>query len=318
MLRSVRLRGGKVNRRRRIHALPLSGRPQGMTGQLAEDDMDKAVTDRIEQQVRKAFPDSAIARVQVLQYGDDPEVEPGQAAVRVFFNWPGRTEGGKASPKTVHQFVTANAAALSVLADELPRVIGWAEFRPEGEARPASAGGLSYRIADRGHPAAAHDEAPEERTPVMVRLGAVDLATVDTLITAGIVNSRARALPLNLRHPGQSPPVPQIRMAQDNNGHNGRVQVSDWLGGWRPSSDPHVRVAGRDGGLVSDCAPFRGLAPAVLRLPVPGTHERLGAQTGSCGCCRWRSRCGALTRGLRRSRSSAGSDHADLRRSCSS
>lgn len=194
MLRSVRLRGGKVNRRRRIRALPLSGRPQGMTGQPAEDDMDKAVTDRIEQQVRQAFPDGAIARVQVLQYGDDPEVEPGQAAVRVFFNWPGRAEGGKASPKTVHQFVTANAAALSVLADGLPPVIGWAEFRPEGEAWPASAGGLSYRIADRRHPAAAHDEAPEERTPVMVRLGAVDLATVDTLITAGIVNSRAEGL----------------------------------------------------------------------------------------------------------------------------
>ena len=194
MLRSVRLRGGKVNRRRRIRALPLSGRPQGMTGQLAEDDMDKAATDRIEQQVRKAFPDGAIARVQVLQYDDDPEVEPGQSAVRVFFNWPGRAEGGQASPKTVHQFVTASAAALSVLADGLPPVIGWAEFRPEGEARPASAGGLSYRIADRRHPAAAHDEAPEERTPVMARLGAVDLATVDTLITAGIVNSRAEGL----------------------------------------------------------------------------------------------------------------------------
>ena len=33
--------------------------------------------------------------------------------------------------------MTANAAALSVLRDQLPRVIGWAEFRPEGEARPA-------------------------------------------------------------------------------------------------------------------------------------------------------------------------------------
>ena len=73
-------------------------------------------------------------------------------------------------------------------------MIGWAEFRPEGETRPASAGGLSYRIADRGHPAAAHDEAPEQRTPVMVRLGPADLATVDTVIIAGIVNSRAEGL----------------------------------------------------------------------------------------------------------------------------
>jgi len=63
--------------------------------------MDKVVTDRIERQVRSAFPDGAIARVQVLQYGDDPEVEPGQTAMRVFFDWPGRSEGRKADPKTV-------------------------------------------------------------------------------------------------------------------------------------------------------------------------------------------------------------------------
>jgi hypothetical protein len=163
-----------------------------MTGQLAEDGMDKAMTDRIEQQVRQAFPQSAIARVQVLQYGDDPEVEPGQAAVRVFFNWPGQAEGGQASPKTVHQFCNASAAALGVLRDGLPDVIGWAEFRPEGEARPARAGGLSYRIANRGRPSP-RDEA-EDRTPVMVWLGAADLASVDTLITAGIVTSRAEGL----------------------------------------------------------------------------------------------------------------------------
>jgi hypothetical protein len=164
-----------------------------MTGQLAEDGMDKAMTDRIEQQVRQAFPQSgAIARVQVLQYGDDPEVEPGQAAVRVFFNWPGQAEGGQASPQTVHQFCNASAAALGVLRDGLPDVIGWAEFRPEGEARPARAGGLSYRIANRGRPSP-RDEA-EDRTPVMVWLGAADLASVDTLITAGIVTSRAEGL----------------------------------------------------------------------------------------------------------------------------
>jgi hypothetical protein len=41
----------------------------------------------------------------------------------VFFDWPGRSEGGQAGPKTVHRFVTANAAALGVLRDELPPVI---------------------------------------------------------------------------------------------------------------------------------------------------------------------------------------------------
>jgi hypothetical protein len=156
--------------------------------------MENAVTERIEQQVRSAFPDGAIARVQVLQYGDDPEVEPGQTAIRVFFDWPGRSDGKKADPKTVHAFVVANGAALDVLRDELPRSIRWVEFRPESPAGAASPHGLSYRITDRGQQAAAQDDVPEDLTPVMTRLGPADLATLDSLITAGIVNSRAEGV----------------------------------------------------------------------------------------------------------------------------
>jgi hypothetical protein len=156
--------------------------------------MENAVTERIEQQVRSAFPDSAIARVQVLQYGDDPEVEPGQTAMRVFFDWPGRSDGNNANPQTVHAFVVANSAALDVLHDELPNVIRWVEFRPESPAGAASPHGLSYRITDRGRRAAAPDDVPEGFTPVMTRLGPADLATLDSLITAGIVNSRAEGV----------------------------------------------------------------------------------------------------------------------------
>jgi len=156
--------------------------------------MENAVTERIGQQVRSAFPDGAIARVQVLQYGDDPEVEPGQAAMRVFFDWPGRTDGKKADPKTVHAFVVANSAALDVLRDELPRSIRWVEFRPESPAGAASPHGLSYRITERGRRAAAQDDVPENFTPVMTRLGPADLAMLDSLITAGIVNSRAEGV----------------------------------------------------------------------------------------------------------------------------
>jgi hypothetical protein len=129
--------------------------------------MEDIVTGRVEQQVRSAFPGGAIARVQVLQYGDDREVEPGQAAIRVFFDWPGRSDGKKADPKTVHAFVVANSAALDVLRDELPGVIRWVEFRPEPPAGAASPDGLAYRITDRGRRAAA----PDDFTPVMTRFG---------------------------------------------------------------------------------------------------------------------------------------------------
>jgi hypothetical protein len=156
--------------------------------------MERAATDRIEQQVRSAFPEGAIARVQVLQYGDEPEIEPGHTAMRVFFDWPGRSEGRKADPKTVHAFVVANSAALDVLRDELPCVIGWVEFRPESPAGAASPHGLAYRITDRGRRAVAPDDVPEDFTPVMTRLGPTDLAILDSLITAGIVNSRAEGV----------------------------------------------------------------------------------------------------------------------------
>jgi hypothetical protein len=168
-------------------------------------------SDRIEQQIRSAFPEGAIARVQVLQHGDDPEVEPGQTALRVFFDWPGRSEGKKADPKTVHAFVVANDAALDMLRYELPRAIRWVEFCPESPAGAASPHRLAYRITDRGRRAAAPDEVPEDFTPVMTRLSAADLATVDTLITAGIVNSRAEGLRWALGRLREHPAYAQLQ-----------------------------------------------------------------------------------------------------------
>jgi hypothetical protein len=104
------------------------------------------VIDRFEEQLRSAFPAGAITRVQVLESGDDPEIEPEQTALRVFFDWPGRTEGKKADPKTVHAFVYGNGAAITKLGDELPPFIGWIELRPEGLSGTSREDGLAFRI----------------------------------------------------------------------------------------------------------------------------------------------------------------------------
>ena len=101
--------------------------------------------------------------------------------------------------------MVANSAALEVLRDELPRVIGWIEFRPESPAGSASPHGLSYRITDRGRRAGAPDDVPEDFTPVMTRLGPADLATLDSLISAGIVNSRAEGVRWTLGHLREHP-----------------------------------------------------------------------------------------------------------------
>lgn len=109
--------------------------------------------DRFEEQLRSAFPPAAITRIQVLEYGDDPELEPGKTAIRVFFDFPGRTAGKKADPKTVHAFVTANGTAVSKLGGELPAVIGWVELRPEGLSGTSRDDGLAFRIGGRRRPA---------------------------------------------------------------------------------------------------------------------------------------------------------------------
>jgi hypothetical protein len=159
--------------------------------QFVEDGMSKALPKRIEEQLRSVFPEGAISRVEVLGYGDDPAVEPGQTALRVSIDRAGRPEGSDADKEITHEFEQANRGAIEELRDKLPRFIGWVEFRPAGTVRSH---GPALTIGGRGGRSAPPDEASEELTPVMTRLGAADLATVDTLITAGIAASRAEVM----------------------------------------------------------------------------------------------------------------------------
>ena len=52
-------------------------------------------------------------------------------------DWPGRSEDKKANPKTVHAFVVANATALDMLRQELPRVIKMGRVPPGKPGRVA-------------------------------------------------------------------------------------------------------------------------------------------------------------------------------------
>jgi len=155
----------------------------------------KTVSDRIDEQLRSLFPEGAIERVELLRYGDDPMVEPGETAIRVVISRAGEPEGEESDEAIVKAFEEANGAAIRKVRDQLPRFIGWVEFRldsPAGAARPH---GPVIRIGGRGGGRApALDDVSEELTPVMTRLGPADLATVDTLITAGIATSRAEAM----------------------------------------------------------------------------------------------------------------------------
>ena len=85
----------------------------------------------VEKHVRSLFPDGMISRVQVLEYGDDPAVEPGDVAVRVFLPRPDEPEGGEADEDVVGSFEKANRERLRKLNDELPRFIAWVEFQAD-------------------------------------------------------------------------------------------------------------------------------------------------------------------------------------------
>ena len=103
--------------------------------------MAKPGTTGVEKHLRSVFPDGVISRVQVLEYGDDPAVEPGDVAVRVFLHRPDQPEGEEADEEIVGSFERANRERLKKLNDELPRFIAWVEFQADspadGEAPPS-------------------------------------------------------------------------------------------------------------------------------------------------------------------------------------
>jgi hypothetical protein len=156
--------------------------------------MAKPGTTRVEKHIRSIFPDGVISRVQVLEYGDDPAVEPGDVAVRVFLPRPEQPEGEEADEEILGSFEKANRERLKKLNDELPRFVAWLEFQPDSPDGAEKFHHHVLKIGRGGRALKPLDEASEELTPVMTRLGPADLATVDTLITAGIAGSRAEVL----------------------------------------------------------------------------------------------------------------------------
>ena len=99
--------------------------------------MDQAAIDQIEQQidgeVKKRFP-GAVRRVTVLQYGDDPVIEPGGLLVRVIIEAP---EGREGQQEALQAFEKAHGPALK-------------HFRHDLSAQLPEAGPLDSRTSDTG------------------------------------------------------------------------------------------------------------------------------------------------------------------------
>jgi hypothetical protein len=139
-------------------------------------------------QIKEQIPGDVIERIAVLEYGDDPAVEPGELVVRIYLAVPGE---GEERGRGLHEFMRANEEKLRAFRDELSCKLPEAhrlEFRTTGNHN------AQFMMAAPRVRMGATTLAGGELTPVMARLGAADLETLDTLITAGIAGNRAEAV----------------------------------------------------------------------------------------------------------------------------
>ena len=175
--------------------------------------MDKAVSDSVEQHLRSLFPAGTFMRVDVLGYGDDPDVEPGEIAIRAFVDRAGHlAEGWEDDEIVLRAFEQANRQQTKKLDQAgLPSSVAWVHFIPDTPARRAQRGALY------GFPSMIHglrsdvvDEVEGSAT-VRATLGPADLAMVDALIGAGIGSSRAEVVRWAIGRIREIPAYAQIR-----------------------------------------------------------------------------------------------------------
>ena len=165
----------------------------------------EVIKQRFEEEVRKRFPGDAIQRTEVLQYGEAPEIEPGQLLARVVINVPEGEEERKRGFEKFHDQRREAFRELRRGLDQLP-VSVVLQFVAAGEPAEGEHQGPMIKMAARGLGGEAAGF-----TPVMARLGAEDLETLDTLITAGIASSRAEAVRWALARIRERPAYEQLR-----------------------------------------------------------------------------------------------------------
>ena len=163
--------------------------------------LDGATTDLIEQEIKGRFPEGTLASVEVLQYGDDPAVEPGQIIIQLTV---AEVAGDEDPLDAFHQ---VNRDTIQRLQRDIP------ERWPQANRLKIVSGRESEgrrRLMMLRLPAA--DEPKDgDLTPVMARLGPADLETLDTLITAGFAANRAQAVRWALARIRERPAYAELR-----------------------------------------------------------------------------------------------------------
>ncbi len=159
--------------------------------------MDRAEADHIEKEVLGRFPDGTLRSVQVLQYGEDPAIEPGQVGIRLTIEATPGDDG-----EMLDAFMGTHRAVLKGLRRDI-RQLSPETKRVEFVSGADGKNKFLMRLGE--------DEPSGELTPVMARLGPADLETLDTLIAAGFAANRAQAVRWALARIRERPAYAQLR-----------------------------------------------------------------------------------------------------------
>jgi hypothetical protein len=175
--------------------------------------VDKALSDSVAAQLRSVFPEGTFTQVDVLGYGDDRDVEPGETAIRAFVDRLGRPAGTfEDDEEVIRAFEQTHRQAITWLHRDgrLPS-IAWIQLIPDTPDRrapgavlwgfPSMFFGMRSDVADGAQGFAS----------VHTRLGPADLATVDALITAGIASSRAEVMRWAIGRIRENPAYAQLQ-----------------------------------------------------------------------------------------------------------
>ena len=164
------------------------------------------LTEQFDRRVRERLPGAPVQRVAVLQYGDDPEIEPGQLLARIYIEAGDDKQAREQAMEAFHQ---AHRTAVRDLRRDLDRLPGVGPLEilagtGEGEDR-----GPRMRLGRQDPPLFTTGEGP--LVPVMARLAPADLESVDVLITAVIAANRADAVRWALARIRERPAYAQLQ-----------------------------------------------------------------------------------------------------------
>jgi len=176
------------------------GHPEPRADALDQAGLDQ-LQHRLDEQVREYLPDGGVQRVVLLQYGDDPQVEPRGLLIQVFVE---ETVEARSWPAWHREHDARIRELLQGIAENLPGP-GYLELFWSGA--DGHKGQSRHRLGTHSDDAASSER---DLTPADLRLGPADLETLDALITAGTAASRAEAVGWVLARIRERPAYPRL------------------------------------------------------------------------------------------------------------